>query len=192
VKYKHFGPGVTLGETVTIGIDQSYSGFGFAVVGSDNSYFVEVVQFGGQGVDRLVDIYEYLTTKHVQITAAGNKVLDIAMEGYSYGSQVAHKAGELGAVVKMNLKNTYGVYPLIVPPTSLKKYVTGKGNASKKSQVMLHVYKKWGIELLDDNAADAYSLAKLASKHAATSYEKEVVDLLMSDPKYRERTDHVI
>jgi len=73
----------------------------------------------------------------------------------------------LGGIVKLSLysyfNNRDGQYPLIVPPTNLKKYVTGKGNGVSKSQMLLQVYKKWGVEFNDDNAADSYGLAHLVA-----------------------------
>ena len=49
----------------------------------------------------------------------------------------------------------------IIPPTSLKKFVTGKGQA-KKNLMLLKVFKKWGVEFQDDNICDAYSLSRMA------------------------------
>ena len=46
-----------------------------------------------------------------------------------------------------------------VPPSTLKKFVTGKGNA-KKDQMMLAIYKRWGTEFDNNDAADAYALAQ--------------------------------
>lgn len=74
---------------------------------------------------------------------------------------------------------------MIVPPTSLKKYVTGKGQGVSKSQILLNVYKKWGVEFTDDNAADSYGLAHIVSGKAKLSYEKEVYEKL-SSVDYRE------
>jgi crossover junction endodeoxyribonuclease RuvC len=48
----------------------------------------------------------------------------------------------------------------MIPPTVLKKFVTGKGNC-KKELILLYVFKKWGITIEDNNIADAYSLSKL-------------------------------
>jgi Holliday junction resolvasome RuvABC endonuclease subunit len=73
-----------------------------------------------------------------------------------------------------------------VPPTSLKKYVTGKGQGVPKSQMLLHVYKKWNVDITDDNAADSYALARLVSGTHTLAYEKEIYDKLQ-DPKFREK-----
>lgn len=48
----------------------------------------------------------------------------------------------------------------LVAPTTLKKFVTNKGNADK-NMVMMEVYKQYGYSALDDNEADAYALAAL-------------------------------
>ena len=48
----------------------------------------------------------------------------------------------------------------IIQPTKLKKFV-GKGNF-KKNQMLLKVYKRWGVEFESDDLADAYSLARYA------------------------------
>jgi Holliday junction resolvasome RuvABC endonuclease subunit len=188
VKLKTFGPGVTKGVPTYVGIDQSYSGFGMCFLGEDGSYLATVRSFANTGVERLVDVQSHILRSTIDAFSPSENLKDIAMEGYAYGSQMANMAGELGATVKLTVYTAYNVHPLIVPPTTLKKYVTGKGNGVKKSQMMLSVYKKWGVELLDDNAADAYALAKIASKHAETEYEKDVLKLL-SDPKHREKTN---
>lgn len=184
MKQKTFGPGVTPGVNVAIGIDQSYSGFGMSVLGQDGSHLTTVTAFKGRGVARLREIQRHVADVMYDYDGA---VTDVAMEGYAYGSQMANMAGELGAAVKLALFE-YDVYPLIVPPTTLKKYVTGKGNAGGKGQIMLNVYKKWGVEMLDDNAADAYGLARIAACLHTNLYERDVLDMLQ-DPKYREVQD---
>ena len=115
----------------------------------------------------------------------GNDFVDAAMEGYAFGSQMANMLGELGGMVKLTLLE-FGIYPLIVPPSNLKRYVAGKGNGVSKSQILLYVFRKWGAEITDDNAADSYALAKLVSGAHVLEYEKDVYDKLQ-DPKFRER-----
>jgi hypothetical protein len=52
--------------------------------------------------------------------------------------------------------------------------------------MLLYVYKKWGQEFTDDNAADSYSLARLVAGTHTLEYEKNVYDKLQ-DPKFREK-----
>jgi len=168
-----------IGAEVYIGIDQSYSGFAITAL-NDTGYRTTVYKSDKRGIERLRDIQAHMLEIIVNYT-----ILDVAMEGYAFGSQMANMLGELGGMVKLTLLD-FGIYPLIVPPTNLKKYVTGKGNGISKSQMMLFVYKKWGVDLADDDAADSYALAHLVSGRHGLAYEKEVYDKLQ-DPKFREK-----
>jgi Holliday junction resolvasome RuvABC endonuclease subunit len=171
---------VTPDAPVYLGIDQSYSGFAITAYQNGN-YYCEVYKSDKRGIDRLKDIQAHVMNWLHEF----DNIADVAMEGYAFGSQMANMLGELGGMVKLTLLD-FGIYPLIVPPTNLKKYVTGKGNGISKSQMLLYVYKKWDAEFNDDNAADSYALARLVSGSHNTAYEKEVYDKLQ-DPKFRER-----
>lgn len=166
-------------EPIYLGIDQSYSGFAITAY-QDGNYYTEVFKSDKKGIERLRDIQSYVMDSLYQYP----NVADVAMEGYAFGSQMANMLGELGGMVKLTLFD-FGIYPLIVPPTNLKKYACGKGNGVSKSQILLHVYKNWGAEFTDDNAADSYVLAHLVSGSYTRAYEKEVY-LKLQDPKFRE------
>ncbi len=176
-----FEGGTASDNPVYLGIDQSYSGFAITAI-NQTGYRTTVYKSELRGIDRLIDI-----RRHLSETLEGYEgvIKDVAMEGYAFGSQMANMLGELGGLVKVTLRDK-GIYPLIVPPTSLKKYVAGKGTGVPKSQILLHVYKKWGVEFSDDNAADSYALAKIVSASHSLAYEKEVYDKLQ-DPKFREK-----
>lgn len=189
MRLKTFGPGVTPNKNCWVGIDQSYSGFATTILAEDDTYKTTVARFETRGPERLTEIQNHILETFYDATSQGS-VKDVAIEGYAFGSQMANMLGELGGVVKLTLykiKNIeQGTHPLIVPPTSLKKYVTGKGQGTSKSQILLNVYKKWGAEFSDDNAADSYGLAHVISGKAKLSYEKEVYEKLQS-ADYRER-----
>lgn len=54
----------------------------------------------------------------------------VSLEGYSYGSKFqSHRLGELGFALRDLLRH-YHSY--VVPPTTVKKFITGSGNASKQ------------------------------------------------------------
>ena len=177
---KTFKDGSLGDNPVYVGIDQSYSGFAITLL-NNKGFFTTVYKSELRGVDRLYDIQDHLISS-LQL----RDIKDVAIEGYAFGSQMANMLGELGGVVKLTLRNEFNQYPLIVPPTVLKKYVTGKGQGISKSQIMLHVFKKWGVEFSDDNAADSFALAHLVSASAALAYEKEIYQKVQ-DPKYREK-----
>lgn len=77
----------------------------------------------------------------------------------------------------------YGIPFYLVAPTSLKKFVTGNGTA-KKDVMMLEVYKRYGVSLMNDNLADGYGLAQVGlalmdgNSKATTEKQEEVLALL--------------
>lgn len=190
---KVFDGGLMSGSPVSLGIDQSLTGFALAAVNIDkpNQYEIWVYKSDRSGVERLLDIKEWIESKFVFLEENGNLAINAAMEGTVLASHSALKLGELAALVKITLyemmiaENPDVAVPLQIPPMTLKKYATGKGNA-KKQEMMLQIYKRWDVELNDDNAADAYSLARLASGSATTDVEKAVVEQI-KDVKYRDQ-----
>jgi crossover junction endodeoxyribonuclease RuvC len=170
-----------------IGLDQSYTGFAITVINEDGKYKTFVYKSAGHGVERLLDIYHFMGSEVFEVAS---NVVDSAMEGYAYNSTMAHMAGELGGLVKIELRHWFydseAKYPFIVAPAMLKKYITGKGTGVQKNQILLNVYKKWGIEFNDDNAADSYGLARIAAGMGELTYEKEIIKKLL-DPKFKEK-----
>ena len=156
---------------VVVGIDPSLTGFAVSLVSvaDPSKQATYVYTSKKRGVERLVDIKN---TLHWILEDA--TVVDVAIEGTVVRSPSASVLGELSGVIKAYLFETHNLFPLQVPPMSLKKFVTGKGNGVQKNQILLHVYKKWNVEFSDDNAADAYSLARFVRGGHTLVYEKEV------------------
>lgn len=175
---------------VFIGIDQSLTGFALTAISSvePTEHFTQVYKSPYFGIERLVDIRTWLEEQFIIFEDNGNEIKDIAMEGTVLASQAALVLGELSATVRLTIFDYFEDerrFPLKVPPMTLKKYAAGKGNA-KKQEMLLQIYKRWGIEFTDDNAADAYGLARLVGKNFINDVEKAVVEQ-MSDSKYRDQ-----
>lgn len=170
---------------VHIGIDPSLTGFALCAISvKDPERFRGLVYTSPvRGADRLLDIEQILD----EFTEGFNKMVDLAIEGTVLRSQSASVLGELSGVVKTWFLREYGYRPLQVPPTSLKKYVTGKGTGVQKNQMLLAVYKKWGVAFDDDNIADAYGLARFVAGGHTLAYEKETYDKIALDPKFRDQ-----
>ena len=63
---------------------------------------------------------------------------------------------------------------MIVAPTSLKKWITGKG-VGQKDLIVREVYKRYGIETANDDEADAVVLALIA-EHFWKAQKKDCGD----------------
>ena len=171
---------------VYLGIDPSLAAFGLTAIAAKSDDFESwVYKSQHRGVERLIDITGWLYTRCEQLWTDGHDIRDIALEDGVFHSQSAAVLGELAGAVKIWIRTRSGVaYPLKVPPPLAKKYATDRGNA-RKNEVMLAVYRKWGVEMADDNMADSYVLARIARGGAGTKYEQDVLDKL-ADPKFRD------
>jgi crossover junction endodeoxyribonuclease RuvC len=136
------------------------------------------------GIERLVDIKSWLSDTLDYLEVEGSEILDVAIEGSVLQSPSALKLGELAAIVKLELFERERIFPLQVSPMTLKKFAAGKGNA-KKQEMLLQMYKRWGVEFNDDNAADSYALARLVSGTGINKVEQDIIKQ-MADPKYRD------
>jgi len=190
---KVFDGGLTPNKPVAIGIDQSLTGFAMCAVelADPKHYEIWVYTSPYKGVQRLDDIAHFIASKLEFLQENGNDVYDTAMEGTVVQSPAASVLGELAGVVKLVLFAIFEEHPnerlktpLQVPPMTLKKFVSGKGTATK-DMMLLNVYKRYGVELSDNNAADAYGLARIASEYVIDDTEKTIVKKLQ-DSKFRD------
>lgn len=109
-----------------------------------------------KGVERLLFIEEQLW-KAITV----DRLDLICLEDYAFARpNQAHQIGELGGTIRKLLHQS-GIPWVAIAPSSIKKFSTGKGNV-EKNKVLMHVYKRWGVECANDNQADAYVLAKVA------------------------------
>jgi crossover junction endodeoxyribonuclease RuvC len=103
----------------------------------------------------------------------------ICIEGFSYsskGSAVSVQYG-IGWILRSELIRA-GLNYHDVPPSSVKKFATGKGNA-KKEDMVLPIFKRWGFEHNSDNVRDAFVLAQIAQalngQVELTKFQKEAL-----------------
>lgn len=139
------------------GLDLSLSATGLATADG-----VQTIKTPERGVRRL-----YVLRRQIirEVAEASVPVDLVAVEGYSFASQHshAHSIGELGGVVRLGLWEA-GIPFVVVPPKSMKKFATGKGNASK-DQVLVAAVMRFGREFDDNNQADAMWLKAMAHHH---------------------------
>jgi len=150
-----------------VGLDLSYVATGLIVLDSNGVILEQKListKSENDTEDRIIQIMdEILFIPNIMGLA------NICIEGPSYasrGNQIL-QMGALNFYVRIFLRRKNVKYRVIAPPT-LKKWVAGSGRAAKE-MMLLHVYKRWGVEFKDNNLADAYGLARIAME----DYENE-------------------
>ena len=182
---KVFDGGLKNPARVAIGIDQSLTGFALTVLDVDDasSYITWVYKSPYFGVERLIDIRQFLLD-HFDYCDEKNWIIsDIAMEGTVLATFAAIVMGELSALVRLTIYDRFkGAhrFPLKIPPMTLKKFAAGTGKA-KKAEMLLKVYKRYGVEFTSDDAADSYGLARMAAGVFIDSTEKAILDKIRAD-----------
>lgn len=94
----------------------------------------------------------------------------VLLEGYGFASKELATQAEVGGVIRREL-GLRGIHYQVIAPPTLKKAITGKGNASKdRVEIAVNLgLRKSGAELIasDDHQADALGLAWIMIEAAA-------------------------
>lgn len=171
------------GIKYSIGFDLSLTGTGVVVLNkNDKLEYSNTLKNKVRGEERLSLIRDELDA----LLSIFPQAL-VCVEGYAMGIRTGQSfsIGELGGVIKLMLWEQKIPFH-IVSPTSLKKYVLGKG-VGDKDMVIMNVYKRWGFEADTSDEADAYVLAKIASSISfpiedLPKYQAEVIDVVLNPP----------
>ncbi len=149
-------------EHTYVGIDQSLTCTAIAIL-CNGIIEVKIIKPDCKGVKRL----NYISDEFKK--ALPSNIRGAAIEGYSFGSTGnTFNLGELGGILRLALYER-NITSIQVPPPTLKKYLSGVGNANKN--VMLkELYRKYDIDVNDDNICDAISLVLLAFEFYETQY----------------------
>jgi len=171
---------------MVIGIDLSLTGTGLIYINKKGDYTEKLIRSKPPKV-------KTPTTEIIRIIGIRNEIVDsiiikkveiAAIEGISYMSRNSTSTAQLSGlnymVREMLINNNIPF--VIVAPTSLKKFVTGKGNCGKDI-MMLETYKRWEVSITNDNICDAFGLAKISGALIGeggklTKKQEEVINLL--------------
>ena len=138
------------------GIDLSLTGTGL-VQFTDSGDLVSLITFRPKAKDGMARLDEIAMNVSGFIEPGDSVVI----EGLAFMSQTPSALERTGLWYLLRHYFWQQKIPCVpVPPTSLKKFVTGKGNAEKQ-HMLLEVFKRWNISAADDNQADAYSLGRV-------------------------------
>lgn len=149
----------------TAGIDTSFTGTGFAI--KDDSLSKEK-QFTWKTIktkpedfkddtDRIIHIRNEIIKS---IPSDTDKVfIEDVFVGHGPSAGASLRLALLAGCVRAGLRDA-GIKFDIVQPKMVKKHLTGNGNAQKDMMIMT-VYKRFGIEVSNNNEADACALADM-------------------------------
>lgn len=141
--------------TNILSIDQSLTSTGYAIIEDGKLTTHGTIQ--PKHLKTTVEKIIYLT-KYLENLKNNNTIDYIVREGFSFGSKNrAFVLGGLGYAIDIIFHNEYQSRYCIIPPTIVKKYITGKGNA-KKEQMILHTFKKYNIEFDNNDECDAFCI----------------------------------
>lgn len=92
----------------------------------------------------------------------------VAIEGYAFSyrgaSNTLFNLGELGGVLRLSLLEK-GIRLIVVPPTSLKLFATGRGNAAGKDAVKVALLNELAVSFKSSDQNDAAWLLLLGETY---------------------------
>lgn len=127
-----------------IGIDPSLTATGWANARGETGTIT------GEGDDRLLRIHHAIFWADAHLAV----VEDLPTHGMGAG-----KTGMAQGVVRLALMEIRVPYVLVTPAT-VKKFITGRGNATK-ADIRMAIYQRVGLDFPDDNQADAWVLRQI-------------------------------
>lgn len=149
-----------------LGVDPGLTGFAYRRAVGEHSYGFGI-RTKPKDFPSFPARLDFMTSEFRRfLCEQGSTVTLAAIEGFSMGNkQGSSKSIEIGAVGMMARVELWraGIPFLEVPPSTLKKWISGKGNA-EKNLMLREVLKRWGFEAENDDAADAFALMKLAER----------------------------
>jgi crossover junction endodeoxyribonuclease RuvC len=115
---------------------------------------------------------------------------NIFLEDYAaFTSSSFGMTAALHGLVRFMIFKKTGSPPVLVSPTTLKKWITGSG-AGKKEDVKLAIYKKYGFEFKTSDEADAFALAdfgwhlsKMPPRRTLFKWEEEMLTAFLKPKK---------
>lgn len=169
-----------------MGIDLSLVGTGVVVLETGKQFKQKLIKskpVGDKPINEVKRIRKIV--EEIELIVSENLPTIAVIEGMAFMARNTTALVQLSALNYMTraLLMDYNVPFIIVAPTSLKKFITGNG-ASKKDVMLMSVYKRYGVSILDDNICDAYSLGQVGlalsegQKKPLTEKQIEVIGLL--------------
>jgi len=156
------------GQLVFVGIDQALRKIGLCILQPNITPQLILIKppRNMRGPQRLTFLKQAVYT---HLHPFDTCIARAAIEAQSYGSSGdLDQLGQINGVIQVVLTEL-DAPPLMVPPTVLKKFVTGNGQANKKDMRQA-TQKYWNFDIDQDDLCDAHGLAQFACEvHLAQS-----------------------
>ena len=136
------------------GVDLSYTGTGFVIINSECTVLEHsriTTDTGRTDYERIEMIWSVISA-----TIAPHTPCTITIENYAHGGPQLAKAVRLGEIFRNGL-DQLGMSWSNVAPSTLKKFATGNGRASKE-QMIEAARERWPM-CPNNDEADAFHLA---------------------------------
>jgi len=166
-------------DELIVGLDMSLGAFGVCAVNTKKDMQMnQLIKVKTRGAERLANIRSQL-----KITLEQNNIKFAVIESYAYGKSVGRffEIGELGGVIK-HLLFIRNIPYILISPMTLKKWITGSVKGDK-SAILLQIYKKYKVELNDNNLGDAFVLAQIGCALNSLAIGNSSID---DYPKYQQ------
>jgi Holliday junction resolvasome RuvABC endonuclease subunit len=148
-----------------IGLDLSITATGYCIVDEEKKMIDSgVVTTAPKDFSSDIERFDKIATDI--FSKVGEHCCDAAfIENYAYAARGnLARIAELNGIIKHDFFCTWSLAPgeklFVVAPSTLKKYIIGKG-IGEKSLILKCVLTKWGVDIDNDNIADAYGLARV-------------------------------
>lgn len=143
-----------------VGIDPSLTRTGLCIIDGDNIFTTHLKSDAKKG---MYQRQRHLTTKVVEYLKRDDVVI---LEDFGVSARFAPSGKfveriELCGMIKLTAPSVTRLPWLSIAPTMLKSFATGKAS-SHKSEVQSEVKRRWGVETICDDEADAFVLARYA------------------------------
>lgn len=178
---------------IFVGIDQALNKIGVCVLLGGVSVSLHLIKTPRhlRGTERLTFLRDQL---QAQLSPHQGQITHAALEAQSLGSLGdIDQLGQINGIVQVVLADLGVAHPTLVPPATLKKFVTGHGSASK-SRMMQASIKYWGITIEQDDLCDAHGLARVAEEvheqRSTIRHQVEAAQSLTRPRKKRLRRKH--
>lgn len=154
---------------IVTGLDLSLTSTGWATVTDAGDITTGRIQSKGTKTATLRDRRERLADLAWKISEAASDADLVVVEGPSFGQLRQSGQHDRAGLWWLALDAIWQVCTVVeVPPASVKKYATGKGNADKDT-VLLAVARRFPhVDLTGNDEADALILAAMGARHLGT------------------------